>query len=106
MRFGQALLAGGDGLVSPGLVARMTTDRLTTEQRQDPMAAPFLDGGGWGWGVGVHPSGRYGWMGGFGTGWWNDPGTGRVHVLLTQRTLYPEPAALVLRWLDQLDPVG
>jgi hypothetical protein len=59
----------------------MTTDRLTTEQRDTPSAQAFLGGSGWGYGVEVVSSigdaspSRYGWGGGLGTLWysWPDP---------------------------------
>ncbi|OWY60603.1 hypothetical protein B7486_68295 [cyanobacterium TDX16] len=103
LAFGRFLL--GDGttpsgtrLLSVELLERMTTDRLTPAQRADPMAEPFLDGGGWGYGVGVDAEGRYGWIGGFGTAWRNVPATssepGRVEVVLSQRAVFPEPTDL------------
>jgi CubicO group peptidase (beta-lactamase class C family) len=73
----------------------MTTDRLTAEQRQGPSAATFLDGGGWGYGVGVvaSPAGpRYGWAGGLGTLWYSWPDHDLAAVLLTQVT--PPDAAV------------
>ena len=53
LRFAGMLLDDGAGILDPAAVAAMTTDRLTPEQRAAPAAAPFLDGGGWGLGVGV-----------------------------------------------------
>jgi len=52
------------------------------------------DGGGWGLGLGVdmtdQPDGRhagaYGWDGGLGTSWWNDPVTRTTAVLFTNLT--------------------
>jgi CubicO group peptidase (beta-lactamase class C family) len=52
------------------------------------------DGGGWGLGLGVdtadQPDGRhagaYGWDGGLGSTWWNDPATRTTAVLLTNQT--------------------
>jgi len=32
----------------------------------------------------VAADGRYGWDGGYGTSWRNDPATGRIAILLTQ----------------------
>jgi CubicO group peptidase (beta-lactamase class C family) len=89
LRFAAMLLAGGAPLLSPESVQAMTTDALTVAQRAQPSAAPFLDGGGWGHGVGVaEPLGvrgrRYGWAGGLGTLWWSYPEHDTAAVLLTQ----------------------
>jgi CubicO group peptidase (beta-lactamase class C family) len=86
---GDGTSASGGAVLSRDSIERMTTDQLTAEQREDPIAVPFLDGGGWGYGVGVDAEGRYGWMGGFGSVWRNDPASGRVEVLLTQRAIFP-----------------
>jgi CubicO group peptidase (beta-lactamase class C family) len=92
LSFGQMLLAGGvhegERILAPELVAAMTTDQLTPAQRDS--AGPILDGRGWGFGVSVidppENSGLngYGWNGGFGTAWANDPGEGLVAILFTQ----------------------
>ena len=91
LAFGQMLLDGGrhrgTRFLAPELVAEMTTDQLTAPQRDT--AGPILDGRGWGYGVSIigpraaGPAG-YGWDGGFGTAWANDPDTGLVAVLCTQ----------------------
>ncbi|WP_238013214.1 serine hydrolase domain-containing protein [Dactylosporangium sp. AC04546] len=89
LTFGRFLLSGGGDLLSPSSVAAMTTNHLTQDQIES--AGVLLDGSGWGYGmsVTVRPDdisapGRYGWDGGYGTSWCNDPATGRVFVLLTQ----------------------
>ena len=92
LSFGQMLLAGGvcrgERLLAPELVAAMTTDQLTAGQRET--AGPILDGRGWGFGVSIidppEQTGLkgYGWNGGFGTAWANDPAEGLVAVLATQ----------------------
>jgi CubicO group peptidase (beta-lactamase class C family) len=97
LRFAGTLLAGGAPLLSPESVRAMTSDSLTQTQRAQPSAAPFLDGGGWGYGVGVaEPPGvrgsRYGWAGGLGTLWWSYPEHETAAVLLTQ-VLPPHAAA-------------
>jgi CubicO group peptidase (beta-lactamase class C family) len=87
LRFAGMLLDGGGGLLDPADVAAMTTDRLTPAQRAAPGAAPFLDGGGWGLGVGVVPTRagmRYGWAGGLGTLWYSWPDHDLAAVLVTQ----------------------
>lgn len=86
LRFAGMLLDGGGGLLTSSVLA-MTTDRLTPEQRVGPSAATFLDGGGWGYGVGVIESSvgrRYGWGGGLGTLWYSWPEDDLAAVLITQ----------------------
>jgi CubicO group peptidase (beta-lactamase class C family) len=68
----------------------MTTNHLTPEQMAT--SGIILGGRGWGFGVGVvtEPDaewpvpGRYGWSGGYGTAWFNDPHLGVTAMLLTQ----------------------
>lgn len=87
LRFAGMLLDGGGGLLDPAAVTAMTTDRLTAAQRAAPGAAPFLDGGGWGLGLGVTASvagPRYGWAGGLGTLWYSWPEHDLAAVLVTQ----------------------
>jgi CubicO group peptidase (beta-lactamase class C family) len=86
--FGTTLLDGGrtasgTSVLEPATVAVMTTARVPLGE----------DGGGWGLGLGVdmadQPDGRhpgaYGWDGGLGTSWWNDPATRTTAVLLTNQ---------------------
>ena len=97
LAFGQMLLAGGmhrgTRFLAPELVAAMTTDHLTAGQRAE--AGPILDGRGWGFGLSIieRPEAGgvkgYGWSGGFGTHWVNDPGEGLVAVLCTQVLAFP-----------------
>jgi CubicO group peptidase (beta-lactamase class C family) len=94
LAFGQMLLAGGthrgERILAPELVAAMTTDQLTPEQRNT--AGPILDGRGWGFGLSIidppEGAGRgpkgYGWSGGFGTAWVTDADGDLVAVLCTQ----------------------
>jgi CubicO group peptidase (beta-lactamase class C family) len=94
LAFGRLLLNNGvfDGkrLLSEAWVKAMTTNHLTEEQMAG--GGPILGGGGWGYGQGVvvHPSaewpvpGRYGWSGGYGTSWFNDPHTGTIAIVMTQ----------------------
>jgi CubicO group peptidase (beta-lactamase class C family) len=95
LRFGQMLLhkgrAGDRQLLAPASVERMTTNQLTPEQVAT--AGPLLGAGkGWGFGVAVtlEPDeawpvpGRYGWAGGYGSVWINDPHRQITAVLLTQ----------------------
>jgi CubicO group peptidase (beta-lactamase class C family) len=75
LRFGRMLMNGGkhDGqqLVSAELIEQMTTNHLTDEQRTS--ADVILDGRGWGYGLSITDQQTYGWDGGFGTHWLNDP---------------------------------
>jgi CubicO group peptidase (beta-lactamase class C family) len=106
--FGRMLLAGGrlpDGsrLLSAASVAAMTTDQVGGE-------GPSPDGSqGWGLGVGVQirrtglwPGvGGYGWSGGLGSSWANDPDAGLVGVVLTTDAFtaaFPMPAAIRDFW--------
>jgi len=94
MAFARLLLNEGlhDGkrLVSQRSVRLMTTNHLTPEQ----IATGGLILGGFGWGYGmcvaVAPDevssvpGRYGWNGGYGTVWFNDPSRNLVAIAMTQ----------------------
>jgi len=92
--FGRMLLRrgvhGGTRLLSEQSVELMTTNRLTPEQIAG--GGSLLEGRGWGLGmcVTVAPqtpagrSGQYGWSGGFGTTWFNDPHEELTAIALTQ----------------------
>jgi CubicO group peptidase (beta-lactamase class C family) len=94
LAFARFLLRGGvhEGrrLLSAESVARMTTNQLTPEQLAT--AGFFLRPRGWGLGlsVTVEPEdaspepGRYGWEGGSGAAWYNDPHRGRICLALSQ----------------------
>jgi CubicO group peptidase (beta-lactamase class C family) len=96
------LLAGGmyrgERILAPELVAAMTSDQLTPGQRET--AGPILDGRGWGFGVSIidppEQAGLkgYGWNGGFGTAWANDPAEGLVAILATQVLAAPASSAV------------
>jgi CubicO group peptidase (beta-lactamase class C family) len=81
-------VAGGTRLLTEQSVAAMTTNHLTPEQIES--GGMLLDGNGWGYGVAVTVAaggfgpGLYGWSGGYGTTWFNDPGRRFVAILLTQ----------------------
>ena len=80
----------GRRLLPAELVHAMVTNRLSDAQLRRGGPGP---GSGWGFGVGVlleadppGPSaGSYGWSGGLGSVWTNDPATCRTGVLLTNR---------------------
>ncbi len=96
LAFGQMLLnqgsLGGERVLSRLSVEAMTTDQIKPGQA---VGAEFLPGDGAGWGFGVSivnrrdgvyaVPGSYGWNGGFGTCWSNDPEEGMVTILMTQR---------------------
>jgi CubicO group peptidase (beta-lactamase class C family) len=80
---------GGTRLLSEQSVASMTTNHLTSEQIAT--AGMLLGGQGWGYGMAVTVTadevsgpGRYGWAGGYGTSWFNDPGAGLIAIVLGQ----------------------
>jgi CubicO group peptidase (beta-lactamase class C family) len=94
--FAEMLRRGGtlDGtrIVASATVDAMTTNQLTAEQRA--ASAPDPSGGqGWGFGVGVWTEragttwspGTYGWDGGLGSTWANDPAEELVGILLTNQ---------------------
>jgi CubicO group peptidase (beta-lactamase class C family) len=91
LAFAQMLLDGGRRILSESSVRAMTTDQLTPAQKVEGSLAPgFWDTYGWGLGVAVTKTGRYGWDGGKGTSWRSDPEEGMLALLLTQRSEYPE----------------
>ena len=110
--FGRMLLAAGllpDGtrLVSRAAVAAMTSDQIGAGPGR---LGPSPDGAqGWGFGVSVQlrrtalaPSvGSYGWAGGLGTSWANDPSEDLVGVVLSTDAFtgpFPPPAVIQDFW--------
>jgi CubicO group peptidase (beta-lactamase class C family) len=80
---------GGTRLLSEKAVELLTTNHLTPAQIAS--GGQLLDGGGWGLGMGVtvepdeiSAPGRYGWSGGYGTTWFNDPNRRLTAIALTQ----------------------
>jgi len=77
-------------LLSQRSVRLMTTNHLTPEQMAT--GGPILGGQGWGYGMAVIAApdevslelGRYGWNGGYGTFWFNDPTRRLVAIAMTQ----------------------
>ena len=93
LAFGRMLLAGGvhggTRLLTEKSVEQMTHNHLTPDQVAN--AGMLLAGSGWGLGlaVTVEPDeisgpGRYGWAGGYGTTWFNDPAAGLIGIAMTQ----------------------
>ncbi len=90
--------ADGSRLLRPETLGAMIANRLTPAQRAgDPILGACR---GWGLGLGTWvaespegiAAGAYGWDGGFGTSWFNDPARGLAAVLMTQR-VYDGPDA-------------
>jgi CubicO group peptidase (beta-lactamase class C family) len=83
-------LHNGERLLSEESVTLMTTNHLTPEEIAG--GGPLLTGRGWGYGMAVVTTpdaawpvpGRYGWDGGYGTSWFNDPNRDLVAIVLTQ----------------------
>lgn len=82
---------GGEHILSRPSIEMMSTNQLTAEQQAS--GQPILERNqGWGFGVAVVtgpgnvpvPVGSYGWNGGLGTTWLNDPAERSSLVLLTQ----------------------
>jgi CubicO group peptidase (beta-lactamase class C family) len=85
---------GSTRLLSRASVETMTTDQLTDTQKSVSGFGPgFFDSMGWGFGMSVvtkHDDmaaniGTYGWDGGLGTSWRNDPKEELITILLSQR---------------------
>lgn len=110
--FGRMLLGGGrlpDGsrLLSRASVEAMTTDQIGADRGA---AGPSPDGSlGWGFNLsvqvrrtGLGPNvGGYGWAGGLGTSWANDPAADLVGIVLTTDAFtqaYPPPAVIQDFW--------
>jgi CubicO group peptidase (beta-lactamase class C family) len=94
LAFARFLLDGGthEGrrLLSEKSVELITTNRLTPDQIAG--GGPILGGQGWGFGMAVATTpdevsavpGRYGWNGGYGTTWFNDPSRNLIAIAMTQ----------------------
>ena len=96
LAFARMLLDGGrcgdERILSRPAVELMTTDQLTATQKAGAAWVPGgFDSSGWGFGVSVRTRrdqlasvGQYGWDGGMGTSWANDPRQGLIGIVLTQ----------------------
>ncbi|WP_422770421.1 serine hydrolase domain-containing protein [Plantactinospora sp. WMMC1484] len=80
----------GRRLLSEESVRLLTSNHLTPQQLAAAGLYP-LTGRGWGYGMGVSvvpdeisEPGRYGWEGGYGTAWFNDPNRDLIAIALTQ----------------------
>ena len=109
LAFARMLLRGGDPIVSRPSVETMTTDQLTAQQKAVSGFFPGdFDARGWGFGVGMatrreHPAvpvGQYGWDGGLGTIWRNDPSEQMITILMTNAAwTSPSPPDIALDFL-------
>jgi CubicO group peptidase (beta-lactamase class C family) len=109
LAFAEMLLRGGGPLVSRPSVETMTSDQLTPEQKAVSGFFPDdFDARGWGFCVGIvtrreHPAapvGQYGWDGGLGTIWRNDPSEQMVTILLTNAAwTSPRPPGIAMDFL-------
>jgi CubicO group peptidase (beta-lactamase class C family) len=103
------LLRCGAPVLSRPSVETMTADHLTPEQKAIGGFFPDdFDARGWGFGVGIvtrrdHPAapvGQYGWDGGMGTIWRNDPSEEMTTILLTNASwTSPRPPDIALDFL-------
>lgn len=98
--FAAMLLGGGTyrgaRILSRPSVSLLTSDQLTDGQKAVSGLMPGdFDDIGWGFGVSVvtrrtslyHCAGSYGWSGGLGTTWYNDPAEDLITILMTQRAM-------------------
>jgi CubicO group peptidase (beta-lactamase class C family) len=100
LAFGRMMLAmgqaGPERILARPTVELMTTDQITAAQKAVSSFSPgFWDTQGWGLGMSVTTArkgiadtpGRYGWIGGTGTLWYNDPREDVVAVFLSPRMM-------------------
>jgi CubicO group peptidase (beta-lactamase class C family) len=109
LAFAEMLLRGGAPLLSRPSVETMTTDQLTPEQKAVSGLHPDdFDARGWGFCVSVvtrrddpaAPVGQYGWDGGLGTIWRNDPSEQMITLLLTNAAFAsPRPPEIMQDFL-------
>jgi CubicO group peptidase (beta-lactamase class C family) len=118
--FGRMLLAGGRLPDGSRLLARTSVEAMTTDQIGAALGVPgpSIDGSlGWGFGVGVQvrrvglvPTvGGYGWTGGLGSAWGNDPTERLVGIVLTTdafTSAFPLPAAIQDFWTATYSAFG
>ncbi|HVX29583.1 MAG TPA: serine hydrolase domain-containing protein [Nitrolancea sp.] len=99
LAFGQMLMnngrSAGGRILSRASVETMTTDHLTPAQKAiSGLLSDYFESHGWGFGMAINTRrdsiyttpGRYGWDGGLGTVWYNDPRAELITVLLTNQT--------------------
>ncbi len=96
----------GERVLSRPSVSLMTSDQLTPEVKAMSGLAPGdFDDMGWGFGVSVvtrrtdvaKSVGSYGWDGGLGTSWFNDPAEDLTAILLTQQAFSSHRPGAIFR---------
>jgi len=100
LRFAQLLLdmgrRGATQILSRPAVELLTMDHITPKQKElSPFVPGFWDNDGWGFGLSVttHTDtigpkvGSYGWTGGLGTSWRNDPKEEMITMFFNQRMM-------------------
>ncbi len=111
LAFARLLLEGGGRILPKDLVSQMTSDQLTPEQkaRSEMWPEGYWTHHGWGFGLAVATAPRakgfpagYGWDGGFGTSWANDPDRDLIAILLTQRAAFPPMTRLYRDFWDAI----
>ncbi len=96
--FSRMMLAGGAALLSGELVAQMTSDQLTLEQkRRGGLGRNFFERRSWGFCQAVYEDGCFGWDGGLGSSWLMDPREDLCVIVLTQRLFETADAPQVHR---------
>lgn len=97
LAFAQMLLRRGEygreRILSQRSVEAMTRNQVTRDQTKAELVPGYWDSHGWGFGMAVltkpdglaSSPGRYGWDGGMGSSWFNDPTEDLTAVLLTNR---------------------
>jgi CubicO group peptidase (beta-lactamase class C family) len=119
-RFARTLLTGGRLPDGSRFLSRPSVEAMTTDQigAGPGVCGPSLDGSaGWGYGVGVQvrrtaptsPVGSYGWNGGLGSAWANDPSERVIGVILTTDMFtgaFPMPAVIRDFWTGVYAALG
>jgi CubicO group peptidase (beta-lactamase class C family) len=120
LSFGRMLLAGGRLPDESRLLSRASVEAMTTDQigAAPGVPGPSMDGSlGWGLGVGVQvrrvglvPTvGGYGWTGGLGSAWANDPTERLVGIVLTSdafTSAFPLPTTIQDFWTATYSAFG
>ncbi len=106
LAFARMMLNGGlhgkERILSAGSVRAMTKNHLTKDQEGSELVPGYWDNHGWGYCLSMLTAadeltskpGRYGWEGGMGSSWFNDPNEDLAAILMTPRMMNgPDPPA-------------